>query len=84
MVKIFGAELPDECTKAISELKRLKVYKIMSNDYIDSFADVWFRVQHECDMYIEEDIREMNAQAYKGAKRWLEKYKHLYRKYEDK
>ena len=85
MAKIFGTELPDECMKAITELKKLKVYKAMNDDIIDNFADVWFRVQHECDMYEEgEDSNELSYQSYIGAMNWLDRYKDLYRKYEDK
>lgn len=85
MVEIFDRELPDDCKKAITSLKKLKVYFAMNDDTIDNFADVWFRVQHECDMYEEmQDSNELTYQSYIGAKKWLEKWRHLYIKYEDK
>lgn len=85
MVEIFDRELPDDCKKAITSLKKLKVYFAMNDDTIDNFADVWFRVQHECDMYEEmQDSNELAYQSYIGAKKWLEKWRHLYIKYEDK
>lgn len=78
-------ESPDDCKKAITSLKKLKVYFAMNDDTIDNFADVWFRVQHECDMYEEmQDSNELTYQSYIGAKNWLEKWRHLYIKYEDK
>ena len=46
MVEIFDRELPDDCKKAITALKKLKVYFAMNDDTIDNFADVCFRVQH--------------------------------------
>lgn len=85
MVEIFDRELPNDCKKAITALKKLKVYFAMNDDTIDNFADVWFRVQHECDMYEEmQDSNELTYQSYIGAKNWLEKWRHLYIKYEDK
>lgn len=85
MVKIFGTELPNDCEKAIKELKKLRVYSIMNDDYIDNFADVWFRVQHECDMYEEgEESNELSYQSYIGASNWLDRWRDLYDKYEDK
>lgn len=85
MVKIFGTELPDDCEKAIKELKKLRVYSVMDDDYIDNFADVWFRVQHECDMYEEgEESNELSYQSYIGASNWLDRWRDLYYEYEDK
>ena len=53
MVKIFQKELPADCEKAIRELIKLKVYIVMDDDRIENFSDVWWKVQHECDMYEE-------------------------------
>ena len=75
----FGVEFNGKSADAVNELKKLKVFKIMNTDAIENFDDVWFRVRHECDMYEEEDIREMNAQGYKGAKNWLDRWKNLYK-----
>ena len=85
MTKIFSKELPDDCEKAINELKKLKVYREMNDDVIDNFADVWFRVQLECDLFEwGEDTNVLTKRSYDGAMRWLNKWKKLYDKYEDK
>ena len=71
MVKIFQKELPADCEKAIRELI--------------NFSDVWWKVQHECDMYEEkQDSNELTYQSYVGAKNWLSKWEKLYIKYNDK
>lgn len=81
-MKIFNKELPKECETAIKELKKLKVYRIMNDDYIENFSDVWWRVQYECDMYEEgEDSNELSYQNYIGATNWLNRWERLYRKY---
>lgn len=83
MSKIFRKELPNDCDEAIKQLKKLKVYRVMNDDVIDNFSDVWFRVQHECDMYEEgEDSNELVYQSYIGAKNWLDRWEDLYKKYD--
>ena len=83
MVKIFGKELPDDCEKAIKELKKLNVYYIMNDDTINNFSDVWFRVQHETDMYNEgQESNMLCYQSYIGAMNWLNRWEDLYNKYE--
>ena len=48
-------------------------------------SDVWWKVQHECDMYEEkQDSNELTYQSYVGAKNWLSKWEKLYIKYNDK
>ena len=79
MVEIFDRELPNDCKKAITALMKLKVYFVMNDDTIDNFADVWFRVQHECDMYVDmQDSYELTYQSYIVAKNWVENWRHLY------
>ena len=85
MVKIFQKELPADCENAIRELIKLKVYIVMDDDRIENFSDVWWKVQHECDMYEEkQDSNELTYQSYVGAKNWLSKWEKLYIKYNDK
>lgn len=84
MAKIFRTELPQECDKAIKELKRLKVYRIMNDDMIENFADVWFRVQTECDLFEYGDNEDMTEQNYNASIKWLNRWEDLYDKYEDK
>lgn len=85
MVKIFQKELPADCEKAIRELIKLKVYIVMDDDRIENFSDVWWKVQHECDLYEEkQDSNELTYQSYVGAKNWLSKWEKLYIKYNDK
>ena len=49
----FWSAVPADCKKAISELGRLKVYNLCGWDYEETFADVWWLVLHEVDMYHE-------------------------------
>lgn len=51
--KDFWSNIPEDCKKAISELKRLKVFNLCAWDYEETFADVWWLVLHEVDMYEE-------------------------------
>lgn len=40
-----------EESKALSQLKKLKVYQISALEDCQTFDDVWYRVAHEIDMY---------------------------------
>lgn len=91
----FWENIPDDCTKAIGELKRLKVFKLLALDYEETFSDVWWLVLHEVDMYVEgEFCREtsrslfgdgdplaMNLSQAKRAEQWLVKWLDLFNKY---
>lgn len=95
MIPNFWDNIPDDCRKAISELKRLKVYNLCGWDCESTFSDVWWLVLHEVDMYAEgEFCREasrsyyhiaeqdaMNLKQAQTADRWLLKWKHLFEKY---
>jgi hypothetical protein len=92
--KDFWSNIPDDCKKAISELKRLKVHKIAGYDYEDTFADVWWLILHEVDMYAEgeygsdgdfnvTDSAFMNKTQAKRADQWLIKYVDLFNKYKN-
>lgn len=91
----FWRSIPEDCRKAMSELQRLKVYKLCGWDYEETFADVWWLVLHEVDMYNEgEFCREasrsnfgegdpdaMNLQQAKKADAWLIRWWELAHKY---
>ena len=84
----FWSNIPDDCKKAISELKRLKVYHLLALDYEEVFTDVWWLVLHEVDMYEEGefckeasrsiygigDEQAMNLKQAQAADRWLVKW----------
>lgn len=86
----FWRNIPQDCEKAIAELKRLKMFDCMALDYEKTFADVWWLALHEIDMYAEGEFGQeawhnirggMNkAQAKKGDA-WLIKYLPLFNKY---
>ena len=81
--KIRGryTDLPSDCKQAIAELKRMKVYKIMNHDSYVTFSDVWYRVQHEVDLYREGEADELTQTSCVNAMVWLDRYKDLYEKY---
>ena len=93
MSKDFWDNIPDDCRKAVSELKRLKVYGLCGFDYEETFSDVWWLVLHEVDLYAEGeyckeksrcswgDDGAMNLKQAQTADRWLLKWKHLFEKY---
>lgn len=82
-----------EIQKAFGALNKLKVSEVYDDlsldDYIKNkpklFYHTWFAVQHECDMFEEnQDTNELDKRSYGGAKRWLEKYRSLAEKCRDK
>lgn len=91
----FFANIPEDCKKAISELKRLKVYRLSAlDDYVETFADVWWAVLHEVDLYEEGefcqeasrccgecDPQAMNFKQAKTADNWLIRWNDLAIKY---
>ena len=88
----FWSRIPDDCKKAISELKRLKVHRLAGYDYEDSFADVWWLILHEVDMWDEGEYRMevdavysdpsyMNRKQANTARKWLVKWEDLFIKY---
>ena len=91
--KDFWKNIPDDCKKAISELKRLKVFRLLGLDYEETFADVWWLVLHEVDLYEEgefckeasrcewADPQAMDIRQAQAADRWLVKYNDLHNKY---
>lgn len=91
----FWENIPEDCVKAIKELNRLKVSTCCAWDYEQTFADVWWLVLHEVDMYVEGEfcreasrsncgIGEPDAMNLKQAQRadaWLIKWNDLFNKY---
>ena len=94
----FWKRIPEDCRKAISELNRLKVSRLMATDYEETFADVWWLVLHEVDMYVEGEfckeayrsqygIGDPQAMSYaqaKSADKWLVRWYELAHKYSTK
>lgn len=91
----FWLSVPEDCKKAIQELKRLKVAGLCAWDYEEVFTDVWWLVLHEVDLYAEgEFCREasrsifgigepnaMNLKQAQTADRWLLRWQDLAYKY---
>lgn len=94
--KDFWRNIPEDCVKAINELKRLKVYGLLALDYEETFSDVWWLVLHEVDLYEEgefcqeasrcdwADLSAMNIRNAQSADRWLVKWLPLFNKYKGK
>lgn len=91
----FWSNIPDDCKKAISELKRMKVHRLAGYDHEDNFADVWWLILHEVDMWDEGEYRMepdatesdpcyMNRKQANTARKWLVKWEHLFIKYADR
>lgn len=91
----FWENVPDDCKKAISQLKRMKVFKLLALDYEETFADVWWLVLHEVDLYEEgEFCKEASRSIFRSgdpdamslgqaklADAWLVRYLDLFNKY---
>ena len=81
----FWKNIPEDCKKAISELKRLKVYECLALDCEETFADVWWLALHEVDMFVEGYFTAndggMTKQQAKRADNWLIKWLPLFNKY---
>jgi len=83
--KEFWDNIPEDCTKAITELKRMKVFGCCAWDFEEDFSDVWWLVLHEVDMFVEGEFTAKDggmtkAQA-KRADDWLIRYLPLFNKY---
>lgn len=96
MEKTFWEAIPEDCKKAIGELKRLKAHRIAGYDHERTFADVWWCILHEVDLYEEGEYRAEDyiADGYpeeakycltlanaQAADRWLIKWGKLFDKY---
>lgn len=94
----FWLNVPDDCKKAVAELKRLKVCRLLALDYEETFSDVWWLVLHEVDLYEEGefcreasrsifgegDAQAMNLSQAKKADEWLVRWLDLFNKYKGK
>lgn len=80
-VKDFWENIPADCEKAIRELKRMKVFELLGFDFEATFADVWWLVLHEVDMYTEGYERLMRKNQAQTADRWLVRWSELATKY---
>lgn len=90
--KDFWSSIPADCEKAVAELKRMKVFRLCGWDYEETFADVWWLVLHEVDLYaegeygqesgfIESDPAYLNKRSAKAADNWLVRWWELANKY---
>ena len=81
----FWDNIPDDCKKAISELIKLKVYHCLALDHEETFADVWWLVLHEVDMFVEGEFTANNGGMTKQqalrADSWLIRWLPLFDKY---
>lgn len=77
-----------EESKALTRLKGLKVWKIMSDDAIKTFDDLWYMVAFETDMFECYDTQAeyneyfgstegLTFNSFKSACKWLDDTKHL-------
>ena len=83
----FWHNIPEDCTKAISELKRLKVCSLLALDYEETFSNVWWLVLHEVDMFVEgyctANDGGMTKQQAQRADNWLVRWLPLFNKYKN-
>ena len=92
----FWKDIPADCQQAIKELKKMKVFRLCAFDYEETFADVWWLVLHEVDMYVEGefckeasrsiyidggDPEAMDIRQAKTADSWLCRWNSLAQKY---
>lgn len=82
MVKQFNFIIEDDCKEALKEVVQLKAFKVRNDDNENNFADVYFHVQHEADMYEEGEENDLTLSTYLSVKKWLKKHHALYMKYE--
>lgn len=87
----FWGNIPEDCKQAIKELERLKVYGCIALDHEETFADVWWLVLHEVDLYVEGEFGQeawhnsiggMNKSQARNADKWLIKWLPLFNKYQ--
>lgn len=77
--KHYNFIVTDELVPALERLEGLAVNKYRMDDYFyqDSFEKVWISVQHEVDLYEEGEESPLNKNSCRGAKNWLNSFKHL-------
>lgn len=77
--KHYNFIVTEELVPALERLEGLAVNKYRMDDYSyqDSFEKVWMSVQHEVDLYEEGEESPLNKNSCRGAKNWLNSFKHL-------
>lgn len=77
--KNYNFTVTEDLVPALERLERLAVNKYRLDDYCyqDSFKKVWNSVQHEVDLYEEGEESSLNKNSCRGAKNWLNSFKHL-------
>lgn len=85
--KDFWSAIPEDCQKAISELKRLKVFGCCGFDFEEDFSDVWWLVLREVDLYVDDMFRieegGLTKKQAQKAEEWLIMYLPLFNKYKN-
>lgn len=77
--KHYNFMVTEELVPALERLEGLAVNKYRMDDYScqDCFKEVWNSVQHEVDLYEEGEESPLNKNSCRGAKNWLNSFKHL-------
>lgn len=77
--KHYNFIVTEELVPALERLEGLAVnkYRMIDYSYQDSFEKVWISVQHEVDLYEEGEESPLNKNSCRGAKNWLNSFKHL-------
>ncbi|MBP1047106.1 hypothetical protein I6N96_12565 [Enterococcus sp. BWM-S5] len=88
-LEMSGEEFKDSskdsrCIEAMDRLSRLKINSLRNYDPSseNNFADTYFSVLHELDMWDEGEWKELGYKPAKTARCWLEEYRYLYKEYE--
>lgn len=77
--KHYNFTVTEELVPALERLEGLAVNKYCMDDYScqDCFKEVWNSVQHEVDLYEEGEESPLNKNSCRGAKNWLNSFRHL-------
>lgn len=77
--KNYNFTVTEDLVPALERLEGLAVNKYRLDDYScqNSFKEVWKSVQHEVDLYEEGEESPLNKNSCRGAKNWLNSFKHL-------
>ena len=75
----YNFTVTEELVPALERLEGLAVNKYRMDDYScqDCFKEVWNSVQHEVDLYEEGEESPLNKNSCRGAKNWLNSFRHL-------
>lgn len=77
--KKYNFKITNVLYKAIMELERLIVseYRWKDFDTQKDFRSIWNSVQHEVDLYEENEDSPLVKRTYESTKKWLDKWEHL-------